>query len=122
MNNRVSFCFALFLAVCLSGCDQLTPKPIITMKIPDQDEHFPVRRFELVGHDANVAFDTQTGQLCKTWDWQPSGKPSKPDPESGGFPQRSLGEYAPTCLSLFIQWHPSTFKYPGTVPSPAPAN
>jgi hypothetical protein len=122
MREPVSFCFALLLALCLFGCDQLTPKPTVTVKIPDQDEHFPTRRFELVTHDADVAFDTQTGQLCKTWDWQPMGKVSKPDPITGGSPQRKLGEFAPTCLSLFIQWHPSTFTYPGSVPRPSPTN
>jgi hypothetical protein len=103
-------CFVLTLALSFSACDDLK-KPVITVKNPDQDEHFPTRRFEIVSHDADVAFDTQTGQLCKTWDWQPIGKPGKVDPESGASPQRKLGEFAPTCLSLYISFHPSTFVY-----------
>jgi hypothetical protein len=37
---------------------------------------------------------------------QPLGKPSKPDPDTGGSPQTVLGEFSPTCLSLF-QKYPS---------------
>jgi hypothetical protein len=57
--------------------------------------------------NASVAFDTQTGQICRTWDWQPIGAPSKTDPVSGNTPQRSFGEFAPTCLSLYKDF-PST--------------
>jgi hypothetical protein len=115
MRNSVSLPFVLSLALCLAACDKLTPSTI-TVKVPDQGEHFPTRRFELVEHDANVAFDTQTGQLCKTWGWQPTGKPVKVDPDTGSAPRRSLGEFAPTCLSLYISYHPSTFVYPGPAP------
>jgi hypothetical protein len=66
----------------------------------------PVHRFVLTRTDYDVAFDTQTGQICRTWAWQPLGKPAKPDPESGNAPQRKFGEYAPTCLSLY-QTYPS---------------
>ena len=36
----------------------------------------PLHRFILTRYpaDASVAFDTQTGQICKTWEWQPVGK------------------------------------------------
>jgi hypothetical protein len=116
MKNPITLLSLISLALCLSACDKLS-QPTITVKVPDQDEHFLPRRFELVEHNANVAFDTQTGQLCKTWDWQASGKFGKIDPDTGGVPPRSLGEFAPTCLSLYISFHPSTFVYPGTTPS-----
>ena len=67
-----------------------------------------MRRFEPVPNDANVALDTQTGQLCKTWEWKNS-KPGRATSEGAG-PQVTLGEFAPTCLSLYIEWHPSTFN------------
>ena len=111
MRNSICSLLVLSTALCLCSCDKLTHT--ITVKVPEQDEHFPTRRFELVEHNADVAFDAQTGQLCKTWEWQPVGKPGKVDPETGTAPQRTLGEFAPTCLSLYISYHPSTFVYPG---------
>lgn len=64
-----------------------------------------LHRFVLT-KDASVAFDTQTGQICKTWGWEPTGKPLDADPVSGNRPQRQFGEFAPTCLSLY-QMYPS---------------
>jgi hypothetical protein len=63
-----------------------------------------VHRFVLTRTNGDVAFDTQTGQICRTWDWAPVGKTSKPDPESGNMPQRSFGEFTPTCVSLYKQY------------------
>lgn len=46
--------------------------------------------------DDGVAFDTQTGQLCRTWDWKPVGRHAEPD-KTGTTPQLSIGEFAPAC-------------------------
>ena len=91
----------------LFGCDQLTnpPSPQTTKVAPQKStggDREPVHRFVLAQHDYDVAFDTQTGQICRTWDWQVAGKP--PSIESGVVPQRQFGELAPTCLSLYLQY------------------
>jgi hypothetical protein len=95
----------LLATMVLPGCDQLTqpqkaatPTPAPKPKLNRTGAH----RFVLpkLGGD-DVAFDTQTGQICKTWDWQPLGKPAQIDPQTGSSPQRKYGEFAPTCLSLY---------------------
>jgi hypothetical protein len=58
---------------------------------------------------AGVAFDTQTGQLCRTWDWNPVGKLPVPD-AAGNVPQRSLGEFTPTCLSVYQRFSSSGYE------------
>lgn len=95
----------VFLILTLSGCDELsqTAKKTVTTQT-SKASRVPVHRFVLTRHDADVAFDTQTGQLCRTWDWRLSGKPSKPDAESGTMPQRSIGEFTPTCLTLYREY------------------
>jgi hypothetical protein len=63
-----------------------------------------LHRFVLTRLGVDIAFDTQTGQLCRTWEWQLGGAPSKPDPVTGTSPERRAGEYSPTCLSLYQQY------------------
>lgn len=63
----------------------------------------PTHRFALAQPLKDVAFDTQTGQLCRTWDWEVMAKPSTPD-KSGDVPERRVGELAPTCLSLYEKY------------------
>jgi hypothetical protein len=96
---------SLSLLAVMVGCDQLTqqkpPAPVAKTKPrPTNMAH----RFVLTKLDGGVAFDTQTGQICKTWGWEPTGKPAAVDPSSGMVPQRSFGEFAPTCLSLYQQY------------------
>jgi hypothetical protein len=50
-----------------------------------------------------VAFDTQTGQLCRTWDWSTTGAKATPD-KNGIVPQQATGELTPTCISLYKQY------------------
>lgn len=64
-------------------------------------------RFVLTKFDGGVAFDTQTGQICKTWEWQPIGEPAKAD-ANGNRAQRAFGEFAPTCLSLYQEYPSGT--------------
>ncbi len=75
----------------------------------------PIRRFVLVTRAPGVAFDTQTGQLCRTWDWQVTGKEPPLDPTTGGFPQRQLGEFSPTCLSVYQQYPTLSARSPQIV-------
>lgn len=91
-----------------SGCDQLNPSvnKIAPKTQVAMESRVPVHRFVLTRYEPGVAFDTQTGQLCRTWDWKLMGKPAKPDEQSVGVPQRSLGELTPTCVSLYRE-HPS---------------
>ena len=62
----------------------------------------PIRRFEIT-RNLDVAFDTQTGQLCRTWEWEPSS-PKPKSSDDGTFPQRAVGEFTPTCLSLYEKY------------------
>jgi hypothetical protein len=64
----------------------------------------PTHRFVLAEHHSDIAFDTVTGQLCRTWDWSLVGPQAKIDPSTGVAPQRAEGELAPTCLSLYQEY------------------
>lgn len=91
------------LCVLFSGCEDVQPakpaKPVKPQIV--KENRVPVRRFILTKYDSGVAFDTQTGQLCRTWEWTPVGKESPIDKETGGRAQRLVGEFTPTCLSLY---------------------
>src|SRR6266478_3456032 len=92
-----SLLFPLIL-VTLAGCDQLNPS-------------------------ANKSSPkTQTGQLCRTWDWKLIGKPAKPDEQSGTVPQRSVGELTPTCLSLYQQYPSGVNPQSEALPDEQPSN
>lgn len=80
---------ALFLL--LQSCDSKEQKK----SVPRPGLH----RFTLTRLGADVAFDTQTGQICRTWDWKPVGAVTAD--VSGNLPERKAGEFAPTCLSLY---------------------
>jgi hypothetical protein len=111
-SKRSKFLLRVVLSafVGLSGCDELnqTPNKPVKAVAAKKDNRVPVHRFVLTRNDFDVAFDTQTGQLCRTWDWSPLGKPSKPDPDTGGSPQRKFGEFAPTCLATYVQYPSGT--------------
>jgi hypothetical protein len=79
----------------------------------------------LAGTGPDAAFDTQTGQLCRTWDWQlkegeivpkPKMQPTSDgvqftdvptvDPKAKPHAQTGVGltppgQFSPTCLSLY---------------------
>ena len=63
-----------------------------------------LHRFQLTRLGVDIAFDTQTGQLCRTWKWEPLAPETKT--AQGKMPERKPGEFAPTCLSLY-QKYPS---------------
>jgi hypothetical protein len=86
----------------LVGCDQMTavnaqPKKRATVK-----RAVPVHRFVQSTFNADIAFDTQTGQMCRTWAWEPISASAKPDPVTGRVPQQSAGQFTPTCASVYL--------------------
>src|SRR5438105_2912027 len=94
------------LVLCVAlGCDQFNPSqkkaPLLSKP---RVARYPLHRFAMTRGSADVAFDTQTGQICRTWAWQPTGQSAKLDPVTGNQPQRTLGEFAPTCLALYQQY------------------
>ena len=105
--------FALAFLIPLVGCDQIAS--LNQKKQPSEKAGLrpSARRFVLTNFGADAAFDTQTGQLCRTWDWKLTGKADQKDPITGLTPQAKLGQLAPTCLSLYTQ-------YPSGVDDPSP--
>lgn len=98
---RYMFALCLLLTVIQSGCpfDQRTgAPPKQTLRQPQT----PTHRFVLT-RDADLAFDTQTGQLCRTWDWAPVAQQAKPTKE-GLIPEQKPGQFTPTCLILYQQF------------------
>ena len=95
----------LSLAVLQGSCPANPPAKPQTQK-QSQVPQTPIHRF-IPTHDLGLAFDTQTGQLCKTWDWQPLAPEVKPDKE-GKIPQRTYGEFTPTCLSVYKEYPTGT--------------
>jgi hypothetical protein len=74
----------------LSGCDQQQHPVPTKIEVPTP----PTHRFENVSvlGATGVALDTVTGQWCRTWEWQYTGKP-----DATGL------NTLPTCLSLYQQ-------------------
>lgn len=94
--------FVLTVSVLmLQGCPpQNTEKTALQKQ--ERTPQTPTHRFQIT-RDIDLAFDTQTGQLCKTWEWQPLGPKPKASDE-GRAPQRMPGEFTPTCLSLYERY------------------
>jgi hypothetical protein len=102
------------LVLALSGCGALSHIGEDKQTPTKQTATRPLHRFTLVeipGDRSGVAFDTQTGQICRTWEWKPMAEPQFDD-KTGRAPQTIPGQFAPTCLSLY-QAYPSE---PETVP------
>ena len=103
--NIASVSSLLIASLLLSGCEDF---PIVTKLEKPQTQaitklnRVPVHRFILTKYNADVAFDSQTGQLCRTWAWIPTAKHT-PEQELKGIPL-SMGEYSPTCLDLYKQF------------------
>jgi len=86
------------------SCDRSEQNKVPVAARPSPARSLPaVHRFTLVPNNYGVAFDTQTGQICRTWDWRLSGK--QPDADATGYiPQRQFGELSPTCMSIYQQF------------------
>ncbi len=117
--SRVRSLAPLVATVFLLGCDQLTSTPNNkpTKTVTTKENRAPVHRFVLTRNESDVAFDTQTGQICRTWEWTPIGKAPKADPETGNSPQRKFGEFAPTCISLYQQYPSATNPQSESIPA-----
>ena len=112
MRQMRSVMFALSVLMSV-GCDNLNrkqdqKKDTIASKPKPKAPRTPLHRFVLTRAE-DVAFDTQTGQICRTWTWQPVGKAPAPDPVTGGAPSRKFGEFAPLCLDIYTLY-PSGFE------------
>jgi|SRR5712664_323601 len=113
---------AVLLLLALSGCDEFKQADN-TKKTPStqvvKENRIPVHRF-VQTRNYDVAFDTQTGQVCRTWDWTPSGKEKT---SADGLPlPRAYGEFTPTCLSLYERY-PSGVNTPTeAIPDGQPSN
>jgi len=103
MRLTQSWAIPIVLVLFFSGCEEFQqaqqPKPVKTQTV--KENRVPVRRFILTKFNADVAFDTQTGQICKTWEWEPTGKLTPQQEASGVHPPRAFGEFSPTCVSLY---------------------
>jgi hypothetical protein len=104
--NKTSTSSLLLVTLLLTGCQDF---PIVTRpeKVQAQTpavkvSRVPVHRFVMTKYNADVAFDTQTGQLCRTWAWQSIAKKT-PEQELKGIPS-AMGEYSPTCIDLYKQF------------------
>lgn len=88
------------IALMATGCDSPSQNNKLASKSSTQRS--PIRRFEITQRGAaDVAFDTQTGQICRTWAWVPTEKERPPNPSTGLSPQIVWGQDAPTCVVLY---------------------
>ena len=103
----------------VGGClDDSPTKPATTAKQPVTSA--PTHRFVL-SRTTDLAFDTQTGQLCRTWDWKPLAPAQKPN-SSGDTPERMTGEFTPTCLTLYSEYPTRNAPGDSVVVSPDSTN
>ena len=90
--------------ILYQSCDVPSEKKKSDSGHPVTHRLTPIHRFILTRYGGNdVAFDTQTGQLCKTWEWEIAGR-ALTDPNTGRSRQRQSGEFAPPCLTLFEKY------------------
>jgi hypothetical protein len=92
----VAIMTTLLLIGLLAGCDQLaqTPtkgqhaeNPCAPMTKGGDPQRFKTVEVYPVGMRQNLALDSYTGQMCRTWNWQTNGG-------------RSPSNHFPTCASL----------------------
>jgi hypothetical protein len=98
------------LFLLLQACDNVTPqKKAAATSERIQPSRLGLHRFVLTRIGTDVAFDTQTSQICRTWDWLPAAGVQKSNP----YAEVKPGQFAPTCLSLYQ-------KFPSGVESGTP--
>jgi len=87
------------------GCDSTQSQP----KGAEQPKEPPIRRFEAVtSHgSSDVALDTKTGQLCRTWEWEYKNNPTANDINS-----------LPTCYSIYLSEQKTIVVTPQDMKSP----
>lgn len=104
MKIAVVIAASVFIFQQANGCDeQKAPKEV------SQREEPPIRRFEPVtSHGtSDVALDTKTGQLCRTWDWEYRNKSDVHD----------LNDL-PTCYSIYIADQKTVIVTPSDMKNP----
>ena len=97
---RLNYIIVCLMPLGVIGCDFVKPTPVERTKLVTQN-HLPVHRF-VITRDSGLALDTQTGQLCRTWEWMPTSK-QRFDADGNPIP-RNYGEFAPTCLLVYQQY------------------
>jgi hypothetical protein len=65
LMKRVIVILTVIGSFGLASCEEFQQAKPAKTKIV-KENRVPVRRFILTKYEADVAFDTQTGQLCKT--------------------------------------------------------
>jgi hypothetical protein len=121
MKSRLRAAILIVGLAQLLGCEEASKDSghvpaQATPSVQTESPHPEAHRFVLAEHHTDVAFDTLTGQLCRTWDWSVIGTTNKPDPVTGSVPQRTPGELTPTCLSLYEQ-NPRVVIIPDRAPA-----
>jgi hypothetical protein len=109
MKHTLQQAAFLLALTSLFGCDDIAKQAGYQKPVPASQESrsvTPIHRFVLAPGGSDIALDTQTGQLCRTWDWTPMAPERKPN--NGLTPQRLPGELTPTCLSLYNQYPSSS--------------
>jgi hypothetical protein len=89
-----------FIPLSMNSCSTSGASKEAPAKHPVSVSTPSAHRFQQSKSDMDLAFDQQTGQLCKTWDWYPATGAAKPL-SSGMTPQRQHGEFAPLCVSVY---------------------
>ena len=96
---RVAIVTSLLFLGMVAGCDQLAQTPAkgahsSTAEIPctatiksGNPQRFKTVDVYPVGMRQNLALDSSTGEMCRTWNWQTNGG-------------RSPSNHFPTCASL----------------------
>lgn len=107
---RAAF-LGLVVFIGLSGCKSEQPKPDQSTGALSPAVVRPYQRFIPIAHNQGFlsfpywAFDTKTGQLCKTWGWQSETAAFKKAEESGNYSKLTGIDAAaigtPTCKELW---------------------
>lgn len=88
----MKFAFVIWMAILLaqSDCDNTKQSAPPVQSVERKPSH-PINRFEKIQNfRVDVALDTKTGQLCKTWEWQST---NRQNPDSY--------ENLPLCVDLY---------------------
>jgi hypothetical protein len=99
---RKSVVVIFMLALATAGCDNFNlqgRKAAPALRKP-KPATGPLHRFVLTRFGQDTAFDTQTGQLCRTWDWLPAGAPRTGNEAL----EKKPGQFTPLCLTLYQQF------------------
>jgi len=121
MKHAIAIVGLTVTLLFVAGCDDLAKEFGYYKSQPVKPQALastPTHRFMANSHNVDLAFDTQTGQLCRTWDWSPIAPEAKPNAQ-GAVPQRMVGELTPTCLWLFKQYPTTGNAAIGVVQEPS---